>query len=88
LHLLILASCISFTRNNCEKNSLHKNQEAHSKYYVNADQIELTQEGILIILENFKLLAIRIFHDEHGFYYSEDGVKWICRNCGALNDLE
>jgi len=50
--------------------------------------ISLTFVSILIALGHVDLIASSIFHDDQGFYYLKDGVQWICRNCGALNDLD
>jgi hypothetical protein len=89
LVLFIFASyCPIFGSANCEKLALNICQEAGSKHYVRANQIALSDEGILIFLEDIDLIANSVFHDDCGFYYLEDGVQWICRNCGTLNDLD
>ncbi|HEY4832250.1 MAG TPA: zinc finger Ran-binding domain-containing protein [Waddliaceae bacterium] len=63
--------------------------DVYLKYYVSANQIQLSEEGISILLgEVVRLQVEHLFHDEQGFYYLEEGVSWICSRCGALNRLD
>lgn len=62
--------------------------ETSGKHYVSTEQIFLSAEGIEILYENGILVTQGIFHDDEGFYFLSEGVHWICRNCGALNELD
>lgn len=61
---------------------------AGTKNYVMSDQIDVNPEGIFIFFEHECLKVNGIFQDKEGFYYIEEGVMWICGNCGALNSLD
>lgn len=67
---------------------MHFCDGTQAKHYILSEQILLCEEGIIINLEEDYLLVRSVFHDEQGFYYLEEGVYWICRNCGAFNDLD
>lgn len=58
------------------------------KHHVSSNQIYLTEDGIFLNLGDVLLQAESLFHDDAGFYYLEEGMYWICRRCGALNDLD
>lgn len=64
-------------------------EEVYSKHYVAADQIAVTENGIWVLSDEKCWQVSAIFCDAEGYYFveEEEGVYWICSQCGTLNSL-
>lgn len=59
------------------------------RYYVAAENIDICEDGILILGGESLILVKSLFHDEQGFYFLDtEETGWICNWCGTINPLD